>query len=162
MLYTRKGDDGTTKTFGCDQKISKGSLIADTLGSLDELNSFLGLVKVQSKYNDTLILESQIKELHEMFVDFAILVEQQGEHIDNIEKQLPPIKTFFVSGGSEVAALFDISRTIARGTERVVVSYGKISKESLAYLNRISSLLYALARLSNHLLGIKEDTPKYK
>ena len=50
MLYTKKGDDGTTKTFGCDQRISKSTNIAETLGSLDEINSFLGLCKVQATY----------------------------------------------------------------------------------------------------------------
>ena len=49
MLYTGKGDDGTTKTFGCDQRISKSSAIAEALGSLDEINSFLGLCKIKSE-----------------------------------------------------------------------------------------------------------------
>ncbi len=49
MLYTRKGDDGTTKTFSCDQRISKSSSIAEALGALDETNSFLGLCKVRSQ-----------------------------------------------------------------------------------------------------------------
>ena len=49
MLYTRKGDNGTTKTFGCDQRISKSSAIAEALGSLDEINSFMGICKVKSE-----------------------------------------------------------------------------------------------------------------
>ncbi|MFH1608504.1 MAG: ATP:cob(I)alamin adenosyltransferase [Patescibacteria group bacterium] len=49
MLYTRKGDDGKTKTFGCDQRMSKSSKIAEALGTLDEANSFLGLCKIKSK-----------------------------------------------------------------------------------------------------------------
>src|SRR5690348_1221755 len=52
MLYTRKGDTGTTKTFGCDQRISKSSAIAEALGSLDEINSFLGLCKVKSEKDE--------------------------------------------------------------------------------------------------------------
>ena len=50
MLYTRKGDSGTTKTFGCDQRISKSSAVAEALGSLDEINSYLGLLKVKSSF----------------------------------------------------------------------------------------------------------------
>ncbi len=49
MLYTRKGDDGTTKTFGCDQRISKSSAVAEALGAMDEVNSYLGICKAKSK-----------------------------------------------------------------------------------------------------------------
>ena len=49
MLYTRKGDDGTTKTFGCNQRISKSSTITEALGSLDEINSYLGLCKIKAE-----------------------------------------------------------------------------------------------------------------
>ena len=88
------------------------------------------------------------------------------EIINAIERELPPIKTFFISGGTKLASLFDISRTFARRAERRVVgvhdeSLQKISPQTLAYLNRLSSLLYALARLSNHLSGINESAPSY-
>ena len=94
--------------------------------------------------------------------------------IDKIEKTLPPIKTFFISGGTELAATFDVARTIARRAERRVVQVSedhstssgqggvKIGPETLKYLNRLSSILYALARLSNHLSGITEEPPSYK
>ncbi len=87
--------------------------------------------------------------------------------IDTAEKELPPIKTFFISGGTGLAALFDVARTTARRAERRVVlvrseNLVKIGDETAAYLNRLSSLLYALARLSNHKSGIKEPSPKYK
>ena len=49
MLYTRKGDDGTTKTFGCDQRISKSSIVAEALGALDEVNSFLGIARARTQ-----------------------------------------------------------------------------------------------------------------
>ncbi len=88
--------------------------------------------------------------------------------IDEIEHALPAISTFFVSGGTELGALLDYARTVARRAERRVVtvspvesSKNKISKYSLAYLNRLSSLLYALARLTNHKAGIKEQAPSY-
>ncbi len=181
-LFTGKGDDGTTKTFGCNQRISKSSAIAEALGALDEVNSFLGLVKVES---DILKFEFQEKTfakiIHEIQENlFMVQAELAGadkslseekmksaeEIINAIEKELPPIKTFFISGGSKLAALFDISRTFARRAERRVVGVNeenlqKISPETLAYLNRLSSLLYALARLSNHLSGINEISPSY-
>ncbi len=87
--------------------------------------------------------------------------------IDAAEKELPPIKTFFISGGTELAALFDISRTLARAAERRVVAgtdSGELSVDpaTLAFMNRLSSLFYALARLTNHKSGITEQPPTYQ
>ena len=87
--------------------------------------------------------------------------------INDIEKELPPIKSFFISGGTKLAVLCDISRTIARRAERRVVEVSnegktKVSDSSKAYLNRLSSLLYALARFSNHKFGVKEESPDYE
>ena len=185
-LFTGKGDDGTTKTFGCDQRISKSSSVAEALGSLDEINSFLGFVKVRSDGMSGLVGDFEIlgKSFAEIINDvqqnlFIIQAEVAGSkmtiseeklrecenYVNAAEKILPPIKTFFVSGGTELASLFDISRTLARKAERRVVAafdgleFGKIS---LAYLNRLSSLLYAMSRLSNHIFGVAEDAPSYK
>ena len=174
MLYTRKGDTGTTKTFGCDQRVSKSSSIAEALGSLDEINSFLGLLKIKASGNVSEIINRIQQDL------FIIQAELAGapktispekikwleEIIDGIEKILPPIKTFFVSGGVELAALSDIARTIARRAERrvvAVVDEGKITvgKETLVYLNRLSSILYAFARNFNHQAHIAEEAPRY-
>jgi cob(I)alamin adenosyltransferase len=184
MLYTRKGDNGTTKTFGCDQRISKSSAIAEALGSLDEINSFLGLCKVLAE-KDGLALSDGThfsKIIHEAQENlFIIQAEIAGSKmsiteekvkeieivVDWIEKELPPIKTFFISGGMKLATFFDIARTIARRAERRVTGVAeenkiKISDNTRAYLNRLSSLLYALARLTNHKFGIKEEGPDYK
>lgn len=184
MLYTRKGDTGTTKTFGCDQRVSKSSSIAEALGSLDEINSFLGLLKLKSLNisfslpdKQFVVSESIDRIQQDLFIIQAELagadktiitskIEWLEEMIDGIEKMLPPIKTFFVSGGVELAVLSDISRTIARRAERrviAVVDEGKIlvGKDTLAYLNRLSSVLYAFARNFNHIASIKEEAPKY-
>ena len=191
MLYTRKGDNGTTKTFGCDQRISKSSAIAEALGSLDEINSFLGICKIRAKDSEFTVGDLKIDLIvHDIQQTlFIIQAELAGADkkvteekvtrletiVDSIEKILPPIKTFFISGGSELAALFDIARTIARRAERRVVAVSedsvtnsgqagvkKVSPETLKYLNRLSSVLYALARLSNHLAGVSEQAPVYK
>lgn len=99
------------------------------------------------------ISEEKVKEV-EMIVDTA-------------EKEMPPIKSFFIPGATEIGALFDVARTVARRAERrvtAVIDAGdrKIGINSQAYLNRLSSLLYALARLSNHKFGINEEPPSYK
>jgi len=94
-----------------------------------------------------------------------IKIKEMEVWIDAIEKELPPIKTFFISGGTELASLFDISRTFTRKTERQVIKFveegGVVGANTLAFLNRLSSLFYALARLTNHKSGIKEVAPGY-
>ncbi len=184
MLYTKKGDDGKTSTFGCDQRISKSSAIAEALGSLDEINSFLGICKVKSEENRLVLTDGTnfSKIIHEVQKNlFIIQAEVAGSKmsitpdkikeietiVDEIEKELPPIKSFFISGGSEIATLFDIARTISRRAERRVITVAdeekvEVSEFTKGYLNRLSSLLYALARLTNHKLGISEEGPDYK
>ncbi len=184
MLYTRKGDNGTTKTFGCDQRMSKSSAIAEALGSLDEINSFLGLLKVKADSHYFSLPQGRVsvKETVDRIQQdlFIIQAELAGakktissdkvlwlESItDGIEKTLPPISTFFVSGGTELAVLSDISRTIARRAERRVVAVAEeektpVGSETLAYLNRLSSILYAFARAFNESAGIQEESPRY-
>jgi len=176
MLYTGKGDDGTTKTFGCcDQRISKSSAITEALGALDEINSFLGVIKVSAHAGALATILADVQQ--NLFIVQAEIasadkhiaqekVREMESIIDAIEAELPPIKTFFVSGGTELATLLDFARTLARRAERRVVSVteeGSVSvgKETSAYLNRLSSLLYALARQVNHKSGITEEPPVY-
>jgi ATP:cob(I)alamin adenosyltransferase len=184
MLYTRKGDNGTTKTFGCDQRISKSSAIAEALGSLDEINSFLGLCKIKSEKERFILPDgtTAAKEINNIQNNLFIIqaelagskmsmtkekVEEVEIIIDYIEKALPEIKSFFISGGNKLAVYFDFARTIARRAERRVTEVSeegkvKVNEETKAYLNRLSSLLYALARLANHKFGITEESPDYK
>lgn len=182
MLYTAKGDDGTTGLFGCDQRISKSSAIAEALGCLDEINSLLGWCKVKAGeksfqvgvvgiaatidevQQDLFIIQAQLAGAPKnLSVDRIKAIEKM---IGEIENTLPPIKTFFVAGGTELATIFDHARTVARRAERRVVAAHeeglvKLPAESLALLNRLSSLLYALARLANHDGGVSEEAPRY-
>ena len=200
MLFTGKGDNGTTKTFGCDQRISKSSSIAEALGSLDEINSFLGLVKIKSagvifklEMGEIILADTIDRIQQDLFIIQAEtagadkkITEEKVKWLENIindiEKILPPIKTFFVSGGCELATLCDIARTIARRAERRVVGVADeaknhhplpppsqgggqphpVSQFTLAYLNRLSSVLYAFARASNHINGVVEEAPRYE
>ena len=182
-LFTGKGDDGTTKTYGCDQRVSKSSTIAEALGSLDEINSFLGLCKTASEKRGFVIANKRFEAIvhslqQTLFMAQAQVAgypmdvpEEKAKELEVIivacEKEMPPIKTFFISGGTELAAKFDVARTIARRAERRVVAVseeGKVQVQAttLAFLNRLSSILYALARLSNHKSGITEESPNYK
>jgi cob(I)alamin adenosyltransferase len=185
MLYTRKGDGGTTKTFGCDQRISKSSIVAEALGSLDETNSFLGFLRAKTagltfeigsgliKYSDV-VLEIQqnlfIVQAEVAGSAMAITTEKitRVENIvDEIEKVLPPIKSFFISGATELGGMFDFARTLARRAERRLIAVKEEEKvmltmSTLSYMNRLSSLLYALARISSHIEGAEEIKPDYK
>lgn len=175
MLYTRKGDGGTTKTLYCDQRLSKSSTIAEALGTLDELNSWLGLCRARLASESVTLFEVQ----QNLFIVQAEVAGAEGKtinpekvtameaKIDGVEKEMPPIKSFFIPGATEEGALLDCARTLSRRAERRVVAVHeegkiKIGASSLAYLNRLSSLLYALARLANHRAGAKEEAPTYK
>jgi|TARA_B100001964_G_scaffold245769_1_gene335810 cob(I)alamin adenosyltransferase len=178
MLYTRKGDNGTTKTFGCDQRISKSSTIAEALGAMDEVNSYLGLCKVKTKELEPSfekIIHDIQKNLFIVQAELAGATESISENkvkdleniVDDIEKQIPKVESFFISGGCEFSAMFDFARTLARCAERRVVAVHEegvvgIGKSTLEYLNRLSSVLYALARLSSHLSNVEEESPDYK
>lgn len=183
MLYTGKGDLGDTGTFGCDQRISKSSEIAETLGTLDEINSFLGFCKLRARAEGVSINENAFSIILEDVQQKLFIVQAQvagadqqidseditnmEEVIGSIERELPKIHTFFVSGGCELSATLDYARTIARRAERRVVAVkeeGKvdIADTTLQYMNRLSSLLYAMARYANHILGIEEAPPTYE
>ncbi len=173
MLYTRRGDQGQTGVWGCDQKIAKSSAQAEALGALDEINSFLGVIKTEADKRVAKILAKVQQDLFVAQAEIAGVkkkikterVVELEEIIDEIEKKIPPIKTFIVAGGTKCSALLDYSRTVARRAERRVIAVAakqKIGAATLAYLNRLSSLLYALARLENHKAGIREEKPNYE
>ena len=187
MLYTRKGDGGTTKTFGCDQRISKSSIVAEALGSLDEANSYIGFARAKSRDRKAIFkIEKEELKFADVILEvqqnlFIVQAEVAGSTlvitedkvkrveyvVDEIEKVLPPIKSFFIPGESLLGAIFDVARTLIRRAERRVVAAreeGKInlSAETAQYLNRLSSLLYALARMASHVEGREEIKPSYK
>lgn len=174
MLYTGKGDDGKTSLYHRDQRLSKSSQVAEALGSLDEINSLLGWCKLKSSKEITCQLTTIQDNLFSIQAEVAGAekfvtssdVNELESWIAKIEKSLPPIKTFIIAGGSELSAMFDFARTIARRTERRVVAVFEAKEvtlrpETLSYLNRLSSFLYALAREANRDAGVEEDKPKY-
>ena len=177
-LFTGKGDGGTTTAFGCNQqRISKSSELPEALGSLDELNAFLGFVKMRAI--DTPRIATTVRNVQEnLFIvqaEVAGADKKVGERavkeveklVNDIEKEIPKLKGFSIAGGTELSALLDVARTLARRAERRVIAVKELklcelAPETLAYLNRLSSLLYALARISSHLEGAKEIKPDYK
>lgn len=183
VLFTGKGDRGTTKLFDSESgvRVSKSSAIFEALGTLDELNTVVGWCRIACS-TDWMVGEKSISilllEMQQHL--FTIQAEVAGagksipvdnirnieERIQLIEEQLPEIKTFFVPGGTELSARLDIARTVSRRAERRLVEIlekgeRSVSEHTLAYANRLSSLLYALVRLVNHRERIVEQSPKY-
>jgi len=188
MLYTGKGDNGTTRLFDCPQgvRISKSDFVFEVLGMLDELNSSLGYAKVLSKKSNNMLSVETRKVSYEEILEtlqqnlFCIQAELGGSdihptksHTDYLEKViyeittlLPPIKSFIIAGGGENGAYLDISRSLARRAERQVVKLKEskerfVSEESIIFLNRLSSVLYTLARFANYQEGYFEKKPSY-
>ncbi len=177
MLYTRKGDDGTTILYKTEsgQRVKKYSPVIEALGSLDELNSWLGLCKARiqdkdirahlhSLQEDLFIIQAEVAGFPKGLS--ATKVKKLERITDDIEMQLPPIKSFFIPGANEESAMLDVARTLARKMERrvraaIAANQTAIKPQTLAYVNRLSSALYALVRLANHRAGSTEQAPRY-
>lgn len=191
MLYTRKGDGGTTKLFDSPSgvRISKDDIIFEALGTLDEVNSCIGFAKALTRTESlpyTLTVQDKtitLKDLLELLQNnlFSIQAELAGftpvinqSHIEYeesviaaVEEVIPEVKTFLIPGGDMVSAYLDVCRTVARRAERLIVKSSlqypdRVSEHLLQYLNRLSSVLYALARFVNHTQNMQEKPPTYQ
>ena len=193
ILYTGFGDQGTTTLYDCKQgRISKSSILVEALGSVDELNAYLGIIKVYADIdkvvlkNDNLSAKTSKKILYSKIIEniqqnlFVIQAELGGskmsispkelQKMENIINQigeiLPPITSFTISGGSIISASLDFARTLARKSERRIISVSDegsriIGKGTISYMNRLSSMLFAMSRYSNYIFSIPENHPNY-
>ncbi|AKF04517.1 cob(I)yrinic acid a,c-diamide adenosyltransferase [Sandaracinus amylolyticus] len=174
-IYTKTGDAGQTGLFGGD-RVSKACPRVEAYGDVDELNSVLGIVRAEGAIGgrfDELIasIQSRLFDLgaelaNERGKDLGIpLVDEDDvvamEHaIDHAEGELAPLRTFVLPGGSKLAAHLHLGRTVCRRAERRVValmeSGATVRPEVIRYLNRLSDLLFVLARLANHRASIAD------
>ena len=173
MLYTRKGDNGNTGLFGTKERVSKDHPLLEALGSLDELNSLTGLCKAYVREDNKETADELEKVQEVLFIAQAELagstVRVTSTHIDALETIIDAIETtiekptsFVVPGATTLSALFDFARTVTRRTERAVVrAHLEDSTELQAYLNRLSSFFYALARCDAQTSGKREKSPTY-
>ena len=182
MLYTRKGDDGTSSLFKSKDRITKDRPIFEALGGLDELNSLLGVCFAKCKCEKPVLFDvcKIVRTVqHNLFIIQAEIagakksipesrIEEMEYIIGEIENYIEKPSSFVIAGTTELSALFDYARAVSRRVERAVLSANtskdkavKLSPPTLTYLNRLSSLLYALARYSAFQSGNKEDTPVY-
>ena len=165
QIATRTGDAGTTG-LGNNQRVSKNSLRVHAMGEVDELNSNIGV----------LLCEDMPQALRQMLVDiqhqlfnlggelsipgFELLKEEAVQALDDAledyNAQLPKLEEFILPAGTRAAALAHVCRTVARRAERAVVALGNeeaIGDAPRQYLNRLSDLMFVLARVLNRLDG---------
>ena len=158
-IYTRTGDKGTTG-LGDGSRVDKDSLRVETFGTVDELNSYVGLVLTAEL--DDAIRTCLTRTQHELFdlggelcmPGYTLIpetcVDQLETDLDQFNENLPALKDFILPGGSEAAARCHLARTVCRRAERLMVSLAKvedINEASLRYLNRLSDLLFVIARV---------------
>jgi len=167
-IYTRTGDKGTTG-LGDGSRVDKDDMRVETYGTVDELNSIIGLVLTCDM--DEAIRACLTRTQHELFdlggelcmPGYTLVpeacVEQLEKDLDHFNAKLPPLKDFILPGGSEAAARCHLARTVCRRAERLMVSLAraeKINEVSLRYLNRLSDLLFVIARVLARANGGKE------
>lgn len=175
-IYTKTGDKGETSLFG-GKKLPKDALRIEAYGTVDELNSFLGLaeVEVKDKSVKKIIRELQ-NQLFTVGSDLATPLEIKEknfviprvteEFIINSEKTIdyyssktPELKNFILPGGTKGASLLHVARSVCRRAERRVVALiqqEQINRNIIIFLNRISDLLFVLARYENFSSGKKD------
>lgn len=177
-IYTKTGDSGKTSLLG-GRRVSKADLRIDAYGTVDELNSFIGMLRDQeiNKKREFLLKEIQDRlftigatlatepgkenvkkpDLHEVDLD---LLEKE---IDEMESLLPTLRFFILPGGHESVSFCHIARTVCRRTERCVIDLMEIEYVDeiiVKYLNRLSDYLFVLGRLIAQELGVEEVTWK--
>jgi len=174
-IYTKTGDDGTTGLFGAG-RVSKNSVRIEAYGTVDELNSVIGILGAQrgSEYFTELLQDIQ-RSLFVLGSDLATPLESKTTYkvprieesdvkkleslIDSEELHLPPLTKFVLPGGSALAGYFHHTRTVCRRAEREVITLSqteKIGSFDIQYLNRLSDLFFVLARRANQLAGIRD------
>jgi len=185
-LYTRTGDDGTTGLFS-GARVSKDHPRIEAYGTVDELNAVLGLVLAacdrthafERRVHEVVsVLQSRLCDIGADLatpegakqqarihrIDDEDVAEAEG-WIDEMDAANPPLRSFVMPAGTELAARLHLARTVCRRTERTIISLGSIEpvgEPLLRYMNRLSDLFFAMARRANHERGIPDApwTPK--
>jgi cob(I)alamin adenosyltransferase len=177
-IYTRTGDEGETSLFG-GERVGKNDPRIEAYGSLDELNAYLGWFRSVTREQDLARTVSGIQPvLFDLGAHLAtpsgaekarrILPRLSAEKIaelertiDTLETELPPLTAFVLPGGSAESALLQVTRAVCRRAERAVVHAARehdvdVPEAGLAYLNRLSDLLFVMARVVNQRAGVSE------
>lgn len=177
-LYTRTGDRGETSLFD-GTRVSKSDPRVDAYGEIDELNAWLGLVRalLAAESDSSMIADALVSIQRDLFAVGAQLadpaeriadrvtkaaiadaeVERLERLIDRLDAELPPLRRFILAGGIEPGAALHVARTICRRAERRIVALSPaVDAVLIRYINRLSDLLFAMARAVNHEAGAPE------
>ncbi len=158
-IYTRTGDDGTTG-LGDGSRVAKDSARVTAYGTVDEANSTIGLILASDVPDDIRVLLTAVQhQLFDLGGELCIPghaaignadVERLEQHLDAFNEDLPALKDFILPGGGEAGARCHIARTVVRRAERETVALSRLEPvrpEAVRYLNRLSDLLFVLARV---------------
>lgn len=176
-IYTKTGDAGDTGLFG-GGRVGKEDVRVDAYGQVDELNSFIGMARAFQMDRELDALAQQLQD--QLFTLGAVLATPAGSKaeatipklqpewvpamekaIDKFDQELPKLTQFILPAGTPAAAALHVARTVCRRAERRVVPLlraGKVDVQAITYLNRLSDLLFTMARVQNFRAGVK-DTP---
>ncbi len=177
-LYTGIGDEGYTNLLG-RKRVPKYDLRPEAYGTVEEGSAFMGLARAESTASERtklLMLEAQ-RDLWIIMSELAAVpgvklpkrlesdrVEWLERETENLGNEFPPLNQFIIPGDTKVSAWLDVARTIIRRAERFVARLAHQEElenlEVIRYLNRLSSLLFALARYEEHLAGKKSTLAK--
>lgn len=179
-IYTRTGDDGETSLFG-GERVSKAELRIEVYGTVDELNSWMGLLRdqrINSKRVEVLVdiqdrlftIGSLLATIEaEKLLQLPALTEHDVSfleiQIDQMENALSPMRNFILPGGHESVSFGHVARTVCRRAERLAVRLNKeepINPTIIKYLNRLSDYLFVLCRKMSDELSAKETPWKPK
>ncbi|TGQ06040.1 cob(I)yrinic acid a,c-diamide adenosyltransferase [Mesorhizobium sp. M4B.F.Ca.ET.215.01.1.1] len=172
-IYTRTGDDGTTG-LGTGERRLKSDLRIDAYGTVDEANACIGMARIHTVDGHPSIdaMLSRIQnDLFDLGADLAVpddgkplayeplrIVASQTDRvekdIDLLNKELQPLKSFVLNGGTPAAAALHLARTVARRAERIIVALAQdpgepVNREAIKYINRVSDFLFVAARAVN-------------
>lgn len=179
-IYTRTGDAGETGLFG-GERVGKDCLRVEAYGTLDELNSVLGIARAELSDGELRALVARLQnELFALGSDLATPYDAGETHgramvrrvtpeqtaaleleIDKLTDTTPPLNRFILPGGAPSAAWLHMARTVCRRAERLCVALSRaerVNPEALRYINRLSDLMFAMARTANHIEGV-DDIP---
>ncbi|HVH55628.1 MAG TPA: cob(I)yrinic acid a,c-diamide adenosyltransferase [Vicinamibacterales bacterium] len=179
-IYTRTGDAGETGLFD-GTRVPKSDARVAAYGEVDELNAWLGLARSALNADGREAVEVALPDILErlqrdLFALGARLADPRHKiagrvtraalepeditrlenWIDSLEQELSPLRRFILPGGSRAGATLHVARTVCRRAERAMVALGDVEPELLTYINRVSDLLFVMARAANHRQGTAE------
>ena len=165
-IYTRKGDKGQTSLFD-GTKVPKSDLRVEAYGTVDELNSVIGAALAHLKRGKSMFVRKELERIQNDLLDIGSALAMPGampvpsiddrvsdfeRHVDELTNSMPDLRNFIIPGGSQAGALLHVARTVCRRAERRIVALmhtEPIDEAVVKYINRLSDLLFTMARHVN-------------